>query len=108
MIDWDTAILGPVMAVFGEAVSYVPRGGAPIAIPDAVFDEEASEVQIGEDGQATTLRKPMLGLRIARFTMPPAQSDRVTIVRTGVTYIVKDVQPDGHGHVRLELMVAAQ
>lgn len=107
MIDWDAAILAPVMGVFGEQVIYTPRNGVPVVITDAVFDEEAAEIQIGEDGQATTQRKPTLGMRASWFYTPPAQSDRVLIVRTGVTYIVKNPQPDGHGHIRCDLMLAA-
>lgn len=105
-IDWDAEVLGPVMAVFGEAVLYLPRYGSPISIPDAVFDEESSEIQIGEDAQVATQRKPVLGIRAA-LVPGAAQSDRVQIVRTGTMYVVKDVEPDGHGHLKLSLMLAA-
>ena len=105
-IDWDSELLGPVMAVFGELAVYTPRTGSPISIPDAVFDEEVADVQVGEDGQVSSQRKPLLGVRSHWFASPPLQSDRVTIMRTGTTYIVRDSQADGHGWIRLELMVA--
>lgn len=105
-IDWAAEVLGPVMAEFGEAIVYLPRHASPIPIADAVFDEESAEVQIGEDAQVSTQRKPVLGIRAALVPCA-AQSDRVRIVRTGKTYVVKDVEPDGHGHLKLTLMQAA-
>lgn len=106
-IDWDRELLGPVMAVFGEPVIYTPRGSASFRIEDAVFDEEAADVQVGEDGQISSQRKPMLGVRAAAFASPPLQSDRVVIERTGAAYIVRDAQADGHGWIVLDLMVAS-
>ena len=108
MIDWDRLVLGPVMGVFGEEVIFLPRSGSPVTIPDAVFDEEAAEVQIGQDGQPVTLRKPVLGIRAARLPFEPKQSDRVLITRTGGSYVVKTVEPDGHGSIRMDLMQASR
>lgn len=104
-IDWDGELLRPVMATFGEAVIYTPRGQGPVAIGDAVFDAETAEVVIGDDGEPTTQRKPVLGIRIAALGRDPAQGDSVRIVRTGVTYVVKAAEPDGKGHASLSLML---
>jgi hypothetical protein len=107
-IDWDDLVLGPVMAVFGEEVIYTPRGGAPITIPDAVFDEENYDVDIGADGQEVNLKKPIVGIRAAALNgYDPKQNDRVTISRTGQSFIVKNPNPDGHGHIVLLLMAAS-
>ncbi|MDR3408467.1 MAG: hypothetical protein P4L68_08215 [Methylovirgula sp.] len=104
-IDWDGLVLKGVMDIFGEPISYVPRGGAPIAITDAVFDEESAEIAVGEDGQMATLRKPTCGIRVAALGGAIAsQSDTMIRIATGLAYIVKDVVPDGHGHIRLTLM----
>ncbi|KUR80762.1 hypothetical protein [Novosphingobium sp. FSW06-99] len=103
-IDWDSLLLGPVMGVFGEAISYVPRGGAPIAIADAVFDEESADIAIGEDAQMSTQRKPICGIRIGALGQAASQGDTILRLGTGVAYIVKDVIPDGHGHAKLVLM----
>jgi hypothetical protein len=106
-IDWDDLVLGPVMAVFGEKVIYTPRGGAPITIDDAVFDEENYDVAIGADGQEVNLKKPIVGIRAAVLGgYDPKQNDRVTILRTGQNFIVKNPNPDGHGHIVLLLMAA--
>lgn len=106
-IDWDSLILGPVMGVFGEEAVYTPQGVSPVTIPDAVFDEESADIQLGEDGQATTQRKPVLGIRVSALPVAPKQGDRVRITRTGGAYIVKEPIPDGKGHVHLTLQVAA-
>jgi hypothetical protein len=58
-INWDDLVLGPVMGIFGDGIIYIPRVGAPVPIKDAVFDEEAKELVIGDDGQATTQKMPV-------------------------------------------------
>lgn len=115
-IDWDAAVLAPVMGVFGEGDPvnpatlplYMPRSAAPFRLRDAVFDAEYLGVdttpgdQVGE-----TTSRPVLGVRITLFTalgLYPRQNDRVTIPSTGKTYLVRDVRSDGHGHAKLMLM----
>jgi hypothetical protein len=110
-IDWDDLVLGPVMGIFGDGIIYMPRGGTPIPIEDAVFDEEAKELVIGDDGQATTQKMPILGIRLAALSpdlsTAPQQNDRVQIVKTGKVYLVREPIPDGHGHVLMKLMATA-
>lgn len=109
-IDWDTAVLGPTVAVFGQAVIYTPAGsnspisaigGGPIT---GVFDDAYID-QNQIDGVEANAVKPVLGVRMAQFAVPPAQDDTVLI--GGTTYIVKDVRPDGHGWALLFLQVMA-
>jgi hypothetical protein len=103
-IDWDTNLLGPVMAVFGGGVNYRPRSGAAFDIADAVFDAQytyvAKDPQTGDD---VTTTSPVLGVRSILFSTPPKQNDSVLIKASGILYVVKDVLPDGHGHIRLLL-----
>lgn len=115
-IDWDRLVLAPVMGLFGEGQAsdqstwpiYTPRGLAPFALADAVFDAEYEQVDVNpEDGSASTSRRPVLGVRAALFPRLPAQGDTVLIPSTGKTYVVRDVQPDGHGHAKLMLMETA-
>lgn len=110
-IDWDSLVLKPVMAVFGDEVIYTPRGGSPVTITDAVFDEEAMDMQLEVDGQTSTQHRPTLGIRLAALSpdlsIEPRQSDRVQIVKTGKVYVVREPIPDGHGHVLLKLMATA-
>lgn len=123
-IDWDAELLAPVMAVFGEGDSavpatlptYTPRGLAPFALPDSVFDAAYEQVEIHDDGLQTTTKRPILGVRTALFARDPAQNDIVFIPATtmnglpapGRRYIVKDAQADGHGHAKLMLMETVQ
>lgn len=115
-VDWDALVLAPVMAVFGEGVPgndeslplYTPRGLPPFRLRDAVFDAEFEQVDVNpDDGSTTTTHRPVLGVRIALFPRRPAQNDAVMIPSVGKTYIVRDVQPDGHGHAKLMLNEAA-
>jgi len=101
-IDWDKAVLGPVMGVFGELVHYAPAAGQPFDIADAVFDEAYREVVV-EDGIPVSSVTPVLGVRLAAFLTPPAQDDALTIDRTGTTYVVREVRPDSHGEAKLML-----
>lgn len=115
-IDWDSLVLAPVMGVFGEGIPadqstwpiYTPAGGAPFALPDAVFDRAYAEIVIDGEGSEATSRKPCLGVRLAHFTEarggPPKQDGTVYIPSVPGTFVVKDVQPDGHGHAKLILM----
>jgi len=110
-INWDDLVLGPVMGIFGDGIIYMPRVGAPVPIQDAVFDEEAKELVIGDDGQATTQKMPVLGIRLAALSpdlsVEPRQNDRVQIVKTGKVFLVREPIPDGHGHVLMKLMATS-
>ena len=115
-IDWDAEVLSPVMELFGEGIpgddtdwpTYTPKGLAPFKLADAVFDAEYEHVDVTPaDGTVSTSRRPVLGVRRSLFPRPPAQSDTVYIPASGKTYIVRDVQPDGHGHDKLMLQERA-
>ncbi|MCW2521750.1 MAG: hypothetical protein JWO63_85 [Frankiales bacterium] len=114
-IDWDSLVLGPVMGVFGEGEAsdqtswplYTPVGGAAFRLADAVFDRFYADVETEGDSEVTT-RKPVLGVRLALFDVEPAQNDLVHIPSVGITFVVKDVRPDGHGHAKLILMATAR
>ncbi|MGH8541756.1 MAG: head-tail joining protein [Stenotrophobium sp.] len=101
-IDWDSIVLGPVHALFGEAITYMPAAGAAFVIPDAVFDESFRAVSMA-DGIGMTSQVPVVGVRAAAFPTPPLQDDQLVIQRTGELMIVKEVQPDGHGWIALTL-----
>lgn len=114
MIDWDQAVLGPLLAVFGEAdpPTYYPRVGLPFAI-DGVFDEAYREVAINGDGAPMNTTSPVLGIRLAQFAgrPDPTQGDRVKIAsarssltgQPGAMFVVRNVEPDGHGWAFLRL-----
>jgi hypothetical protein len=115
-IDWDRLVLAPVMGLFGEGQAsdqstwpiYTPSELEPFALADAVFDAEYEQVDINpQDMSTSTSRRPVLGVRVALFPRTPAQGDTAFIPSMGKTYVVRDVQPDGHGHAKLMLMEMA-
>ena len=117
-IDWDTELLEPVMAVFGEGQAtdpsswptYIPAGGEAFQLPGAVFDQEYRRVGDLGDGSTETSSHPVLGVRDAVFAVQGVaakQRDTVMIPSAAQTFAVADVQADGHGHTLLILIQAA-
>ena len=105
MIDWDTLVLGPAMAQFGEAVSYAFAGGVPVPIT-GVYDEQYTAVDV-VDGQGVTSSMPVLGVQLSQLSSMPQQGDELVIVRTTQRFVVREVRPDGHGWAKLLLNQAA-
>lgn len=106
MINWDPYI-GDLIKIFGEPVSYVPTDAPAIQIT-AVFDEAYAPVQFA-DGDVISAR-PVLGVQLSQFPAgydpEAAQGDRFTVLRTGLTYVVKAGKTDSHGGARLEANLA--
>jgi len=100
-VDWDALVHGPVAATFGEPVLYAPAAGGTFSI-SGIFDEAYTEVQV-LDGVPVSSVKPVMGVRLAQFPAPPEPDDTLTIERTGTTYVVANVNPDGHGWAKLML-----
>lgn len=115
-IDWDALVLAPVMAAFGEGSPvdqaswpiYKPVGGAAFALADAVFDRAYAEVELDPEQGQVTNRKPCLGVRRSLFVADPAQNDLVYVPSVGITFVVKNPEPDGHGHVKLILQATSK
>jgi len=115
-VDWDNLVIGPTIACFGDPVQYEACGGwFPIT---GVFDEaylELTPLGKGEDGTeafslgspgAITTARPVLGVQLSQFVLPPEQNDTLTIMGgkfIGGRYVVKEVRPDGHGGAKLLL-----
>jgi hypothetical protein len=104
-IDWDQAVLAPLEAVFGEGEIYTPVGGAPFDI-QGVWDREYHEVVLLDPTAPADSAYPVLGVRLALFAIPPAKNDRVFVKSVNLTFIVRDVKPDGHGWAKLLLNLA--
>ena len=103
MIDWSSLVLGPVIGVFGQPAVYTQAGtNYPLS---GVFDEAYASVDVSS-GQPVTTWSPCFGFNVSDLPVTPRQKDRLTITATGQTYIVRNVQPDGHGWCRLLLNLA--
>lgn len=104
-IDWDSLVLAPAHAIFGEAsgaIVYTPQGHSAFTLTGGVFDAAYREIdQLGGVPVSSTM--PVLGVRLAVFPtgIAPAQSDTLTI--GGVSFVVREVRPDGHGEAKLML-----
>ncbi len=105
MIDWDQAVLAPAAAIFGEAMTYVPAGGASFSFT-GIFDEEYREIDLA-GGMGIASNMPVCGIRLAEFPAgydaKSAQGDQVIRLSTASTYVVKNGEPDGHGAAKLLL-----
>ena len=105
MIDWDQRVLAPVVAVFGEAMTYLPVVGASFSFT-GVFDEQYQDVDLA-GGMGVVSTMPVCGIRLAEFpagfNAENAQGDSVIRISTGSTYIIKSGEPDGHGAAKLLL-----
>lgn len=106
MVDWDALVLGPLQQVFGETVTFMPATGTPFA-GTGIFDEAYREVDLA-GGEAVTTECPVLGIQTSAFQSPyqalPRQGDSLFI--RGSTYVIREVQVDGHGGAKLLLNVA--
>ena len=101
MINWDTLVLKPLQGVFGEPVTFLPAVGLPLAV-FGIFDEAYREVDLA-GGMAVTTEHPVLGIRTSDFPVLPLQGDRVIVLSKGITYVIREVQVDGHGAAKLLL-----
>lgn len=101
MIDWDTAVLGPLQGVFGEPITYLPALGDPVPAT-GIFDEAYREVDLA-GGMSVTTEHPVLGIRTSDFPVLPRQGDQIVVPSRSKTYVIREVQIDGQGAAKLLL-----
>jgi hypothetical protein len=105
-VDWERMVVAPLVKVFGEDAPalYIPidTSVAPYGITP-VFDEAYREIILLDMSSPTSDAMPVVGINDGQFIAPPKQDDRIRITRTMVTYLVKEVRADGHGHTKLML-----
>lgn len=114
MVDWDALtekVHGAVGAVFGEngdrAPAYYPASGGSYPLAGAVFDAAYSEVLIRDGAPVQTTKQPVLGVQLSQLPAEPLKGDRVFVPKSGLTYIVHNHKPDGHGWTLLYLAKTA-
>jgi hypothetical protein len=106
-LDFDRLLHAPISAIFGESGHgadlpvYLPQSGAPYPV-DGIFDNAYTEPDLISGLSPNTVEN-VFGASLAQFQAAPIQGDRITITRLGKTYLVRDVQPDGHGWLLLKL-----
>lgn len=102
-VSWDKVVLGPLMGVFGEAVTYMPAAGGTYAI-SGVFDDAYSKVVMFEDAsEGVTEVSAVLGIQLSQLSSPPVQNDQLYVASVASTFVVREVRPDSHGGAKLML-----
>ena len=106
MIDWDRLVGTPTVAIFGQPVAYTSTAGGALFPITGVYDEaytELAPLNAGEGGEPSFISttRPVLGVQLGQFLVPPAQGD--SLVVGGTQFWVREVRPDGHGHAKLML-----
>ncbi len=100
-IDWEGKLLSPLMKLVGVPIVFTPALGVAVNL-NGIFNEAHEEVTLLDDVPASTV-SPAVGVNRSDLNQDPLQGDMVTIESTGETYVIRDVQPDGHGHILLLL-----
>ena len=103
MIDWDSLVLSPLQSVFSDPIAYAPTVSQPGAAPflaRGIFAQRPTRWETAEGGLLTTL-ETTLGIMLADYPVPPRQGD--SLVRSGVTWFVWDVNADGQGGASLSI-----
>ena len=100
--DRADRILVASVREFGQAITHTPVSGSAQSI-SAIFDADYQLISLGGDVEITAVG-PVLGVRLADFTAPPAKGDAVTI--GSAHYSVRSVHPDGQGGAKLLLAPA--
>lgn len=98
-MDWDALVHGPIMATFREPSPILYSiAGAPAIAVDGIFDDAAQPERLVADA-GFNATGPLLGVRLSQFppTFKPRNAKDDTFVVRGVTYVVNDGRPDGHG-----------
>ncbi len=111
-LDWDNLVLGPCEAIFGETIPVIwqsAQGGSPVPTT-GIFDQGYKGLDIigGDDGMMPmniTSSLPRLGVRLSQFPAAAAQGD--TLIIRGMSYTIREIQPDSHGGARIDLNIGA-
>jgi hypothetical protein len=99
MIDWDGLVLAPLNDVFGEEVDYTPLGAQAMRV-SGIYDDAYKEID-GVTGFASTC--PVVSIRFASVNRMPMQGDWIDIIRTKEKFVIRSVEPDGHGSIKIFL-----
>jgi hypothetical protein len=109
-MDWDDIvdgkILGPLMAQFGTAITYMPADGGSFQITGA-YDKAFFGVD-PVTGSTVVTQQPTVGIQVSQFPVEPQQHDTLMINKTGEQWLVREAHLDGHGGGRLMLNVPGQ
>lgn len=103
MIDWDGVVIGPLMTVFAEPVTYLPLAGGSVSVTGVFDDAYLKEVMFEDASTGVTEVSAVLGVQVSQFQSPLAQNDQLIVIRTGARYLVRQPRFDSHGAAKLLL-----
>lgn len=89
-----------VLTTFGEPVVFHLEGQPEALTRRAIFTAMHQDVDT-RSGVPVSSTQPMLEVRQVDLPALPTQGDAVTV--QGALYLIVDVQPDGHGFLKLML-----
>lgn len=89
-----------VLTTFGEPVVFHLEGQPEALTRRAIFTAMHQDVDT-RSGVPVSSTQPMLEVRQVDLPALPTQGDAVTV--QGALYLIVDVQPDGHGFLKLLL-----
>jgi hypothetical protein len=109
-IDWDAELIGPLTSQFGlgdpenpKPIRYTSSRDGSVFDINGVFDEAHEQIEVDGNGTPISTVSPILGVQLSAFPPGAAPKKRDMLVIGGTTYIVGDVQSDGHGWALLIL-----
>lgn len=102
-VNWDKTVIGPLMGVFGEVVTYRPYAGGSYSVTGIFDDAYLKEVMFEDASQGVTDVSAVLGVQLSQFPSLPAQSDQLFVASINTTFVVREVRTDSRGGAKLML-----
>ncbi len=103
-VSFNALALAPCIAAFGEAATYCPGAGAPIALT-GIFNRFARDEKINaETGELRQVIQPSFAFNAADLPagLPlPGNGEQIAV--DGNVWAISETVPDSFGHVLLKL-----
>ncbi|MFM0306272.1 hypothetical protein P0D71_00560 [Paraburkholderia sp. RL17-383-BIF-A] len=102
-VNWNAEVIGPLMGVFGEPVTYRPFAGGSLQITGVFDDAYLKEVMFEDASSGVTTVSAVLGVQLSQFPSDPVQNDQLYVASVNTTFLVREVRVDSRGGAKLML-----
>jgi len=102
-INWSAEVIGPLMGVFGEPVTYRPLAGGALPISGVFDNAYLKEVMFEDATSGVTEVSAVLGVQLSQFPSVPVQNDMLSVASVNTTFVVREVRLDSRGGAKLLL-----
>jgi hypothetical protein len=102
-VNWSAEVIGPLMGVFAEPVTYRPFAGGSFQIAGVFDNAYLKEVMFEDASSGMTEVSAVLGVQLSQFPSIPAQNDQLSVASVNTTYVVREVRTDSRGGAKLML-----